>query len=71
MSIYSQLVELKNQLGKIALRSPKTKEEIAVRNKYGRVMSILMKRYEYNMDNTLNEYRRQDQIDEIATIRRF
>ena len=71
MSIYSQLVELKNQLGKIALRSPKTKEEIAIRIKYDRVMTILMKRYEYNMDNTLNEYRRQDQIEEITAVKRL
>ena len=71
MSLYNRLVELKNKLGKKALRSPRTKEEITTRKKYDRVMTILMKRYEYNMDNTLNEYRRQDQIDEIATIRRF
>ena len=71
MSIYSQLVELKNQLGKIALRSPKTKEEIAVRNKYGRVMSILTRRYEYNIDSALNEYRRQDQIEEITAVKRL
>jgi|TARA_Y100000310_G_C20274517_1_gene619601 hypothetical protein len=71
MSIYSQLVELKNQLGKTALRSPKTKEEIEVRKKYGRVMTILTKRYEYNIDDALNEYRRQDQIDEITTVRKF
>ena len=71
MSLYSRLVELKHQLGKTALRSPKTKEEISVRKKYGRVMTILTKRYEYDIDNSLNEYRRQDQIDEIATIRRF
>ena len=70
MSLYNRLVELKNKLGKKALRSPRTKEEITTRKKYDRVMTILMKRYEYNMDNTLNEYRRQDQIDEIATIRR-
>ena len=71
MNLYNRLVELKNKLGKKALRSPRTKEEIRTRKKYDRVMTILMKRYEYNMDNTLNEYRRQDQIDEIATIRRF
>ena len=71
MSLYNRLVELKNKLGKKALRSPRTKEETTTRKKYDRVMTILMKRYEYNMDNTLNEYRRQDQIDEIATIRRF
>ena len=71
MSIYSQLVELKNQLGKIALRSPKTKEEIAVRNKYGRVTAILMRRYDYNIDSTMEEYRRQDQIEEITATKRF
>ena len=70
MSLYNRLIKLKNKLGKTALRSPRTKKEITTRKKYDRVMTILMKRYEYNMDDTLNEYRRQDQIDEIATIRR-
>ena len=71
MRLYNRLIELKNRLGKKALRSPKTKEEITTRKKYGRVMTILTKRYEYNMDEALDEYRRQDQIEEIAAVKRF
>ena len=70
MSLYSRLVKLKKKLGKTALRSPKTKEEIEVRKKYGRVMTILTKRYEYNIDDTLDEYRRQDQIEEATHVYR-
>ena len=71
MRLYNRLVELKIKLGKKALRFPRTKEEIATREKYSRVMTILNKRYEYNIDEALDEYRRQDQIEEIAAVKRF
>ena len=71
MSLYSRLVKLKKELGKTALRSPRTHQEILTRHKYGRVSSILMKRYEYNIDEALDEYRRQDQIEEITAVKRF
>ena len=71
MSLYHRLIKLKKELGKKALRVPKTKEEIAVRNKYGRVTAILMRRYDYNIDSTMEEYRRQDQIEEITATKRF
>ena len=71
MSLYSRLVKLKNKLGKTAMRSPRTNTEISTRHKYDRVTTILMRRYDYNIDDALDEYRRQDQIEEIATVKRF
>ena len=71
MSLYSRLVKLKKELGKTALRSPRTHQEILTRHKYSRVSSILMKRYEYNIDEALDEYRRQDQIEEVVAVKRF
>ena len=70
MSLHSRLVKLKNTLGKTVLRSPRTHQEILARHKYDRVVSILMRRYEYNIDDALNEYRRQDQIEEVAHVYR-
>ena len=70
MSLYSRLVKLKKKLGKTALRSPRTNQEIITRNKYDRVTTILMRRYEYNIDDALDAYRRQDQIEEIAYVHR-
>ena len=70
MSLYNRLVKLKKTLGKIVLRSPRTNQEILTRHKYDRVVSILMRRYEYNIDDALNEYRRQDQIEEVAHVYR-
>jgi hypothetical protein len=71
MSLYNRLVELKNKLGKTVLRSPRTNQEILTRHKYDRVVSILMKRYEYNIDEALDEYRRRDQIEEATAMKRF
>ena len=68
MTLYNRLVKLKNKLGKTALRSPKTNQELITRHKYDRVTTILMRRYEYNIDDALDQYRRQDQFDEIATV---
>ena len=69
MSLYDRLVKLKKKLGKTALRSPRTNTEILTRDKYDRVTTILIRRYEYNIDNALDEYRRQDQIEEITTMK--
>ena len=71
MSLYNRLVKLKKRLGKTALRSPRTNTEILTRHKYDRVTTILMRRYDYNIDDALDEYRRQDQIEEIATVKRL
>ena len=72
MTIYNRLVKLKKKLGKTALRSPRTNQELITRKNYDRVTTILMKRYEYNIDDlVMDEYRRQDQIEEITAIKRF
>jgi len=70
MSLYNRLVKLKKKLGKVAQRSPRTDRELLTRKKYDRVTTILMRRYEYNIDDALDDYRRQDQIDEIADVQR-
>ena len=33
-------------------------------------MTILMRRYEFGIEDAMDSYRRQDQLDEIATIKR-
>ena len=70
MSLYSRLVKLKKELGKTALRSPRTHQEVLARHKYDRVTSILMRRYEYDIDDALDAYRRQDQIEEATHVYR-
>jgi len=70
VTLYNRLVKLKKKLGKTALRSPRTNQELITRKNYDRVTTILMRRYEYNIDDALDQYRRQDQIDEIATVKR-
>tara|TARA_Y100001951_G_scaffold92223_1_gene86855 strand:+ start:706 stop:912 length:207 start_codon:yes stop_codon:yes gene_type:complete len=67
--IYDKLIELKDELGKKALRTPRTADELLVRKNYGRVMNILWKRYEYGMEDAMERYRRHDQIEEIAQIK--
>ena len=66
--IYDRLLKLKDELGKKALRDPRTADELLVRKNYERVMNILWKRYEYGMEDAMDAYRRQDQIDEISQI---
>ena len=70
-NLYNRLVKEKDRLGCVAVRSPQTAQEIIDRKKYERVMNILWKRYEYGMSDALDEYRRQDQVDEIRQIKRF
>jgi hypothetical protein len=70
MSLYNRLVKLKKKLGKTALRFPNTDKEKITRKNYDRVTFILTRRYEYNIDDALDAYRRQDQIDEIADVQR-
>ena len=71
MSLYESLVKEKNRLSRIALRTPKTAQEVIDRKKFERVMNILWKRYEYGLEERLDEYRRQDQIEEIGQVKRF
>jgi hypothetical protein len=70
VTLYNRLVKLKKKLGKTALRSPRTNQELITRKNYDRVTTILMRRYEYNIDDALDQYRRQDQFEEIATVKR-
>ena len=70
MSLYNRLVKEKNRLGKKALRFPKTNKELLDRKRWERVYTILTRRYEYGLESHLDEMKRQDQIDEIATIKR-
>jgi len=71
MTLYNRLVKLKKKLGKTALRSPRTNQELITRKNYDRVTTILMRRYDYDIDSAMEEYRRQDQIEEITATRRF
>ncbi len=77
MTLYNRLVKLKKKLGKTALRFPNTDKEKITRKNYDRVTFILMRRYDYGIDDALDyfliqqhAYRRQDQIDEIADVQR-
>ena len=73
--IYNKLLKLKDELGKKALRDPRTAGELLVKKNYGRVMTILWKRYNYGMEekmeeisDDMEEYRWGDFRDEIATV---
>jgi len=71
VSLCSRLVKLKKKLGQTALRSPRTNQEMITRKNYDRVTTILMRRYDYDIDSTMEEYRRQNQIEEITAVNRF
>ena len=73
--IYNKLLKLKDELGMKALRDPRTADELLVKKNYSRVMTILWKRYNYGMEEKLEEisddmeeYRWGDFRDEIATV---
>ena len=73
--IYNKLLKLKDELGKKALRDPRTAGELLVRKNFERVMHILWKRYNYGMEEMMDEisddmeeYRWGDFRDEIATV---
>ena len=67
--MYDNLIKLKDELGKKALREPRTADELSARKNYRRVMTILWKRYDYDIEDAMEEYRRQDQMEEIAQIK--
>ena len=69
MSLYNRLVKEKERLGGKALRFPKTKQELLDRKRWERVYTILTRRYEYGIDSHLDDMKRQDHFDEIATIK--
>ena len=77
--IYNKLLKLKDELGMKALRDPRTADELLVKKNYTRVMTILWKRYNYGMEekmeessDDMEEYRIGDFRDEImaANLRR-
>ena len=70
MSLYDKLVKIKDELGKKAIRDPRTSDELLARKNYGRVMNILWKRYEYGIDD-MEAYRYGDFRDDIAAVKRF
>ena len=70
MSLYDRLVKEKERLGRKALRFPKTNQELLDRNRWERIYTILTRRYEYGIEDAMDSYKRQDQLDEIATIKR-
>ena len=70
MSLYNRLVKEKERLGKKALRNPRTNQELLDRKRWERIYIILTRRYEYGIEDAMDSYKRQDQIDEIATIKR-
>ena len=69
MSLYNRLLKEKKRLGKFVLRTPRTGKELLDRRRWDRIMAILMRRYEYGIEDVMDSYRRQDQLDEIATIK--
>ena len=70
MSLYNRLLKEKKRLGKFVLRTPRTGKELLDRRRWDRIMAILMRRYEYGIEDVMDSCRRQDQLDEIATIKR-
>ena len=63
MSLYSKLLKLKNKLRKNPNEQPRLR----------RVMSILMRRYNYGIENTedrMEQYRYGDFRDDIAAVKR-
>ena len=70
MSLYNRLVKEKERLGKKALRNPRTNKELLDRKRWERIYTILTRRYNYGIENMMDDMKRQDQFDEIATIKR-
>jgi len=63
MSLYSKLLKLKNKLRNNPNERPRLR----------RVMSILMRRYDYGIENTedrMEQYRYGDFRDDIAAVKR-
>ena len=53
------------------LRSPVTNQQLLDRRRYERIWTILGRRYEHGIEDALDAMKREDQIDEIKTIKRF
>jgi hypothetical protein len=70
-NLYDRLVKEKRRLGTFVLRSPVTTKQVKDKERYGRIFTILVRRYEEGLDEALDAMKRADQIDEIKTIKRF
>ena len=58
MNLEARLIRLKDDLNKKALRDPRTVKELAIVNKWERLRSILIKRYNWyghNVEVVVNE----------------
>ena len=71
MKLYDRLLKEKRRLGTFVLRSPVTTKQVKDKERYGRIFTILVRRYEDGLDEALDAMKRADQIDEIKTIKRF
>ena len=69
MSLYNRLLKEKERLGQKALRFPKTNQELLDRKRWERVYAILTRRYEYGIEDVMEQYRYDDFRDEIAAVR--
>ena len=69
MSLYKRLVKEKDRLGKKALRNPKTNQELLDRKRWERIYAILTRRYEYGIEDVMEQYRYDDFRDEIAAVK--
>ena len=70
MSLYNRLLKEKKRLGKKALRFPKTNQELLDRKRWERIYTILTRRYEYGIEDVMEQYRYGDFRDEIAAVKR-
>ncbi len=70
MSLYGRLLKEKKRLGKKALRFPRTTQELLDRKRWDRIMAILSRRYEFGMEDALDDMKRQDHFDEVNQLRR-
>ena len=74
---YAKILKLKDELGKKALRDPRTAGELLVKKNYGRVMTILWKRYNYGMEEAEdfvareNEEHSQAHAEEIDDMEEY
>jgi len=69
MSLYNRLLKEKERLGQKALRFPKTNQELLDRKRWERVYAILTRRYEYGIEDVMEQYRYDDFRDEIAAVK--
>jgi hypothetical protein len=52
--MYKRLIKIKKRLDKVALRDPRTNQQKIDRNNWERVMTILMRRYDYGIESARN-----------------